>query len=52
MWEMNGDQSWQESGNTGRMHRGDVMRDSSVTEVNGARAPSVSTADDLALFRE
>lgn len=49
---MNGDQKWQESGNVGRRLRGDVMRDLSVTQVNGARAPSVPTTDDLALFRE
>ena len=30
--------------------RGAVMRDSLVTQVNGPRAPSVPTADDLALF--
>lgn len=31
---------------------GAVLRDSLVTEVNGVRAPSVPTADDLVLFRE
>lgn len=49
---MNGDQSWQESRNAGRRLGGYVMRDSSITQVSGARAPFVLTDDDLALFRE
>lgn len=49
---MNGEQSWQESGNAGRRLRGDVLGNSLVTQVHGASAPSVPTADDLSLFRE